>query len=255
MNIPHKLSDLILYCIVVTGLFAYIGPLVVASIPISELYPNGKFIKLSSSYSSLSEKYDKYGKTCLATIILTLIFGILTVVCWFLGRPKSSLPIAWIFRIIMGVSVFGQFLLIAVAQGYFYHTPQDAYYYFEPTEEEKTDFYKWLNDTHPIDENANNQYPGNPSEPNYNSAFKYWYYNISYKTDTIGYKFTAFMNIDLFFDALVVVYWLGFFYDFSWFSGETNSKQSPSYNNNNYQQPPQNEKQQSYLGQSNPEEV
>ena len=168
------------------------------------------------------EYYDKVGKLCVGVIVMTLIFGIGTGVSWFFARPTSTVSFAWICRIVLFVCILGQLILLGVADGYTNNTPQDRYYHLEPTDKEREDFQEWLLDKHPPP-----PYDPDTEEPDFSQSFSYWVNNISDKAGYLPYKFTVFLDIDLFFDSIVLVYWLGYFY-FSWFENAGSSQyQSP----------------------------
>ena len=115
MEIPHKFQDIVLYAIIVTGAFTFLGTLISVSVAISPI-SNHKYVSIHlypAEYGPVSVpgtdmEYDQVYSCYATTIALTVIFGVGLVACWFLGRPTSTLSIAWIFQLIAFFCCFGK---------------------------------------------------------------------------------------------------------------------------------------------------
>ena len=219
MEVPRGLGLLVLIGCIIFGAAAFIGPLVIAAIPLDEIYPYGKYLTgVPEIYAySQPQYFDSLGKLCLSVIVLTIVFGVCTLIFWILGRPSASSGAATIFRIIVLVCISCQVILLGVTVGLAntatYPYDYDLDFAFEYTEEEARDLQEWLNDKHP-----------RRDDPRVESA-TYWQRNVTQKTNNIYYQFKCFHDINLVFAALAIIYWVGYLYR-GWFEGGSSGSSS-----------------------------
>ena len=132
----------------------------------------------------LTQRIDVICDFLYAALVLSIIFAILTPIFWYIGRPSITSKCANIMRYLLAICIFGELVLLIV--GYGLSANFISSYDYVPT-----------------------AYPG----PNYS--------NVDYNslTELTTYELKVFLFIDLFFDALVLVYWLGHL-SFNWFPEE-----------------------------------
>ena len=194
MNIPHGPMDIVFYCCVITGAVAFIGTLGVAASEVSLYYPYGLY-----EYSY--DVFAKVANSLLVGIIFPILFGILLIVFWFLGRPSSSMGIAWIFRILVIICCVAQLISIILCHAVSY-LPTDAD--IKPntkkmSDDKLQDFGEWLI----------KKYPQETERDPVQSAMSEWITDMAQTLTKLLYNFSVFLGFTLVFDTLVAVYWSG----------------------------------------------
>ena len=153
MEVPHKLQDLLLYAIIFFGGVSFIGAIGISAKPISAYTPYYKFPYYFET-SSATKNAKMEAQLCLSVLILSIIFGVVLCVFWFLGRPTSNSGISWLFRIIIFICCFGESLILVITYSHYNYAldrkePEEGDIDQAKYDEVSAEFDKWLNDNYP----------------------------------------------------------------------------------------------------------
>ena len=194
MNIPRGPLDILLYCCIVLGSVGYIGFLATAAELLPFTFPYGKY---RAQYLGI------IGDASISAVIITIIFGIATIVLWFFAKPSSTMSIAYILRILIGVCIIVELctnISCCAVSDYSYISEHIMPVFKDPPDQ----YYEWLE--------------------------KHWSYTkrISNENKILHCcsKFYTFLIINFVYATLSAVYWAGFY--LNWFSNSGPSSNQPT---------------------------